>query len=194
MSQAEYVLEYPDVNKNPDGSESYLCWVAAASNALFYTEWAAPPLFNSAEEVFREVVDRFGNFARSGMTAFKFFFREILGEQNNVRDYIKIYPPSLMWRLKDIKQNHQCGIVSLWYPGFKYTHLMAFYEIYSLGKANQFKIEDPRHYNQIKYSDSDDGVESNFLLDIKYDINTKQFSAYDDRAYIYYLILVNHRH
>lgn len=187
-------LEYPDVNKRGDGNDKLLCWAAAASNALFYTEWAGPPLFNSAEEVFRVFVNRFDNVAKNGISAFRFFFREILGERNDIRDYVKIYPPSLMWRFKDIKQNKQCGIASLWFPGFQYTHLMAFYEIYSLGKANQFKVEDPRHYNQIKCSDSDDGIEGNFRLDIKYDINTKQFSAYEDRAYIYYLILVNHRH
>lgn len=40
----------PDVNKIKDGSDSELCWAAACSNALAYTEWGDIDPYNIYEK------------------------------------------------------------------------------------------------------------------------------------------------
>ena len=166
----------PDFNKRWDGSDHYLCWAAAAANALSYTGWAN----ESPEEIFDLIKNETGNVKNTAAAGIYIFVRRHLKSISPLNMYVKLLPSSSLWVCHGMKERGACAILGLLNDCINPGHVITAYE--TVLKENT-EIEDVRSIKQFICTDSDDTLgepfpqEREIAVNINYDLVSKQLNT-----------------
>ena len=170
------VENWIDVNKIQDGTDSALCWAAAAANALSYTGWAN----ESPEEIFDLIKSETGNVKNAAAAGIYVFVRRHLKSISPLNMYVKLLPSSSLWVCHGMKERGACAILGLLNDYIDPGHVITAYE--TVIKENT-EIEDVRSIKQFICTDSDDTLgepfpqEREITVNIDYDITSKQLNT-----------------
>ena len=143
----------PDVNKIKDGTDSELCWAAACSNALAYTEWGDIDPYNTYEKILKYNGNEGG---RSG-EKLKQYIKAVLKQRVPLTPYVKIVPPLSLIHYTDLESKGACAILSLHVKGRDSGHAIT---AYSIVPNNQNDVRDGFHCDCV---DSDDATQEQRL-------------------------------
>lgn len=158
---------YPDFNKQWDGTDNNLCWAAACANALCYTGWSDLTL----EQTFN-YFKALGNYGGTATYGFNLFFRDYLHRKQSLAPYIRILAPSSLWFCKNLESLGACAVLTL-KRGYKESgHIVTAYK--AVMKTNK---GDPREISHFVCTDSDDDQFGDFELSVNYDINDKKMKT-----------------
>lgn len=166
----------PDFNKRWDGTDIYLCWAAAAANALSYTGWAN----ETPEEIFDLIKRETGNIGNAATAGIYIYIRRHLKNISLLNMYVKILPSSSLWVCHGMRERGACAILGLLNDYSNSGHVITAYETVP---KEDVETEDVRSIKQFICTDSDDTSgeilpqEREFAVNVDYDLVSKQLNT-----------------
>lgn len=185
-------VNWVDVNKIQDGTDSALCWAAACANALTYTGWNSRDPFDLYDDI-KRVKENKGNGLFRGLV----FCFCLLGIKICYSEYTRILPTSFLNACGNLEEKNACLLLSIAADGLKSGHaLTAYRSVFDKTRSQ----DDIRSLKQFLCVDSDDSdivnrfTERTFLLNMAYDIEKKRmetdYKLNGNKTYIRYAVLL----